>query len=138
MSDLIINNPSAVSISLHNGNIIAVGDNDKTRAICFTCLAPLFVFFSGSKHGEPDCKLAEEHFCTKILETESPSVHSTSTKAVASIFEVQEAVANVVEVEEAVASFFEVQDVNDNRLNFWPECKDACSVVKRNIGCTHF
>ncbi len=87
MSDLILNNPSAVGISLHNGNIIAVGDNNETRAICFVCLAPLSVFFSGP-------------------------VHSASTEAVASGTEVQEQVTSIVEFQEAVTSDFEVQDVN--------------------------
>ncbi len=111
MSDLIVNNPSAVGISLHNGNIIAVGDN-KTRGICFTCLAPLFIFFSGP-------------------------IHHARTKVVASGFEVQEPVASVVKVQEAVTSVVEVQDVNDNGLNFLPECNNACFVGKKNIGCTH-
>jgi hypothetical protein len=136
-SDLIVNNPSAIGISLHNSNIIAVSADNKTRAICFTCLAPLSIFFSGSKHGESDCKLAEEQFCTKIMETESPLVHPASTKAIASVFEVQEAVASIFEVQEAVASVFEVQDINDNELNLWPECKDACFVGKKKNGCTH-
>ena len=112
MSDLIVNNPSAVSISLHNGNIIAMGDDNKTPAICFTCLFPLSIFFS-----EP--------------------VHPASTKAVASGTEVQEQVASIVKVQEAVSSVVEVQDVNDNGLNFLPECNDACFVRKKNIGCTH-
>jgi hypothetical protein len=90
MSDLIVNNPSAVGISLHhNSNIIAVGDDNKTRAICFMCLAPFSVFFSRP-------------------------VHSASTEAVASRTEVQETVASVVEVQETVTSVVKVQDVNDN------------------------
>ena len=46
MSDLIVNNPSAVSISLHNGNIIAVDDNNETRAICLCAFgSPLCFLF---------------------------------------------------------------------------------------------
>jgi hypothetical protein len=112
MSDLIVNNPSAVGISLHNGNIIAVGVNNKTRAICFTCLAPPSIFFSGP-------------------------VHSASTKAVTSGTEVQEQVVSIVEIQEAVTSNVKVQDVNDNGLHFLPECNNACFVGKENIGCTH-
>jgi hypothetical protein len=89
-----------------------VGDDNKTRAICFTFLAPLSVFFPGP-------------------------VHSASTKAVASGTEIQEQVASVVKVEEAVTSSVEVQDVNDDGLNFLPECNNACFVGEKNIGCTH-
>ena len=112
MSDLIVNNPSAVGISLHNSNIIAVGDDNKTRAICFTCLAPLSVVFS-----EP--------------------VHPSSIEAVDSGTEVQEPIASVVKDQEAVTSVVKVQDVNDNGQNFLPECNNACFVGKNNIGCTH-
>jgi hypothetical protein len=38
---------------------------------------------------------------------------------------------------EAVASVAEVQDVNDNGLNLLPECKDACFIGRKNIGCSH-
>ena len=110
MSDLIDNNPSADGISLHNGNIIAVGVNNETWAICFTCLAPLSVFSSGT-------------------------VHSASTKSVASSTKVQEQVADVVKIQEAVTSDVEVQDVNDNGLNFLPECNESCFVGKKNILC---
>jgi hypothetical protein len=89
MSDLIVNNPSAVSISLHNGNIIAVGDDNETRAICFRCLGPLSVFFSGT-------------------------VATASTESVASDTEVQEQVSSIVEIQQAVTSNVVVQDVNDN------------------------
>ena len=91
-------------------------------------LAPLSVFISGFKHSEPDCKLAEEHQNHGNWITTRPS--PASTEAVASVFEVQKAVASGVEVQEAVASVFEVRDVNDNGLNFWPECKDACFIGK--------
>jgi hypothetical protein len=109
---LIVNNPSAVGISLHNGNIIAVGDDNETRAICFTCLTLLSVFFTGT-------------------------VNTASTKGVSSGTEVQEQVVSIVKIQEAVTSDVEVQDVNDHGLNFLPECNNSCFVGKENIGCTH-
>ena len=65
VSDLIFRIPSVVSMSLNNGNIIEEGDDNETRAICFVCLDPLSIFFTGSKHGEPNPKLAEEQLRTK-------------------------------------------------------------------------
>ena len=78
----------------------------------FTCLAPLSVFFSGT-------------------------IPSASTKAVARSTEVQEQVASIVKIQEAVTSDVKVQAVNDNGLNFLPECNNSCFVGKENIGCTH-
>ncbi len=117
ISDLIFKNPPVVGMSLNNGNIIEEGDNNKTRAICFTCLGPLSIFFTGSKHGEPDCKLVEGQFRSKNTVTEALPVQPAITQAVTSVAE--------------------DHDVNENVLNFLPECKDACFVGKTNIGCGH-
>ena len=64
MSGLIFNNPSVVDMSLNNGNVNPEANNNETRAICFTFLGPISVFYSGSKLSEPDPKLADEILTT--------------------------------------------------------------------------
>ena len=80
-------------------------------------LAPLSVFFSGFKHSEPDCKLAE--------------AQSRSKNTVAEALPVQPAIT------QAVTSIAKDRDVNDNGLNILPKCKDDCFVSKKIIRCGH-
>ena len=83
VSEMIVKNPSVVGMSLNNGYIIEEGDDNETRAICFACLGlgPLSIFFTGSKHGEPDSKLAEVQFLFENKVTEALPFQPAVTKS---------------------------------------------------------
>ena len=108
---MIVKNPSVDGMSLNNGYIIEEGDDNETRAICFACLGlgPLSI-----------CQIPNWQKCNSFLKTKWLKHYPSSLLS-----------------PKAVTSVAEDQDVNDNRLNFMPECKDAYFVGKKNIGCDH-
>ena len=67
MSDLIFNNPSVDGMSFNNGNIIEECNDNKTQAICFTCLGPLSIFFTGSVAAKFDFTPIFDISCPVIL-----------------------------------------------------------------------
>ena len=69
------------------------------------------------QRSEPNPKLAEEILHIENTVTEALPVQPAGTYAVASVAK--------------------DQDVNNNGLSFLPECKDACFIGNKNIGCSH-